>query len=209
MLIFRFQNHFNKCIIKMDYDGGPEASVSVNDVNIDDPEVDSSKVGNLESVSSDGVIVGELRSVGEVFTRVELDLACASEKLVNLNVLMMHVATKESDLEALASKEEQTSVDYVEKAMEFVLLSGILDSEVSELDKLMAILQAEITNAQGLLSLYTCLGETFVVVEDKLCDSEQSLKQLQDQISEIRMQSLKFQRTFSCYDGEENCELQA
>ncbi|XP_008230323.1 PREDICTED: WPP domain-interacting tail-anchored protein 1 [Prunus mume] len=188
----------------MDYDGGPEASVSVNDVNIDDPEVDSSKVGNLESVSSDGVIVGELRSVGEVFTRVELDLACASEKLVNLNVLMMHVATKESDLEALSSKEEQTSVDSVENAMEFVLLSGILDSEVSELDKLMAILQAEITNAQGLLSSYTCLGETFVVVEDKLCDSEQSLKQLQDQISEIRMQSLKFQRTFSCYDGEEN-----
>ncbi|PQM39418.1 WPP domain-interacting tail-anchored protein 1 [Prunus yedoensis var. nudiflora] len=188
----------------MDYDGGPEASVSVNDVNIDDPEVDSSKVGNLESVSSDGVIVGELRSVGEVFTRVELDLACASEKLVNLNVLMMHVATKESDFEALASKEEKTSVDSAEKAMEFILLSGILDSEVSELDKLMAILQAEITNAQGLLSLYTCLGETFTVVEDKLCDSEQSLKQLQDQISEIRMQSLKFQRTFSCFDGEEN-----
>ncbi|XP_068345561.1 WPP domain-interacting tail-anchored protein 1-like [Pyrus communis] len=188
----------------MDYGAGHEASVSVNDVNIDDLEVESNKVSNLGSVSSDGVVIGELRHLGEVLTRVELDLACASEKLVNLNVLMMHVATKESEFEAFASAKEQTSAYYLEKALELTLLSGILDSELSELDKLMAVLQTEITSAQGILSSYTYLGETVAVIEEKLHDSEQSLKQLQDQVYEIRMESLNLQRAFPCFDGEQN-----
>lgn len=195
MLMFRFQNHLNSCTSKMDYDDAShEASVCGN-------------VDSLERVSSDGVVIGELENVGEFITGVELDLAFASEKLLNLSGFMMHVATKESDFEAFVSKEDQTSVDSVEKALEFTLLSGILESEVSELDKLMAILQMEITSAQELLSSYTYLGETFAVMEEKLHDSEQSLKQLQDQVSEIRMQSLKFQRTFSCSVEEENCKL--
>lgn len=176
----------------MDYDDAShEASVSGN-------------VDSLERVSSDGVVIGELENVGEFITGVELDLACASEKLLNLSGFMMHVATKESDFEAFVSREDQTSVDSVEKALEFTLLSGILESEVSELDELIAILQMEIASAQVLLSSYTYLGETFAVMEEKLHDSEQSLKQLQDQVSEIRMQSLKFQRTFSCTVEEEN-----
>ncbi|KAM5581091.1 WPP domain-interacting tail-anchored protein 1 [Rosa sericea] len=182
----------------MDYDGTHEASVSGNDVNIEDPVVEG-----LERASS-GVVIGELQNVGEVIIGVESDLACASEKLLNLKGFMMHVGTKESDFEAFISKEEQTSVDSPERALEFILLSGILDSEVSELDKLMALLQMEIAAAQELLSSYTYLGETFAVMEEKLQDSEQSLEQLQEQVSEIRMQSLKFQRTFSCSDGEEN-----
>lgn len=185
----------NSCTRKMDYDDAShEASVSGN-------------VDSLERVSSDGVVIGELENVGEFITGVELDLACASEKLLNLSGFMMHVATKESDFEAFVSREDQTSVDSVEKALEFTLLSAILESEVSELDELMAILQMEITSAQVLLSSYTYLGETFAVMEEKLHDSEQSLKQLQDQVSEIRMQSLKFQRTFSCTVEEENCKL--
>ncbi|XP_062009717.1 WPP domain-interacting tail-anchored protein 1 isoform X1 [Rosa rugosa] len=202
MLMFRFRNHLNSCIVKMDYDGTHEESVSGNDVNVEVPVVESKRVEGLERVSS-GVVIGELQNVGEVIIGVELDLACASEKLLNLKGFMMHVGTKESDFEAFISKEEQTSVDSAERALEFTLLSGILDSEVSELDKLIALLQMEITAAQELLSSYTYLGETFAVMEEKLQDSEQSLEQLQEQVSEIRMQSLKFQRTFSCSDGEE------
>ncbi|XP_050103219.1 WPP domain-interacting tail-anchored protein 1-like [Malus sylvestris] len=188
----------------MDYGAGHEASVSGNDVNVDDLEVESSIACNLGSVSSDGVVVGELRHLGEVLTRVELDLACASEKLVNLNVLMMRVATKESEFEAFASEEEHTSAYYLEKAMELSLLFGIVDAELSELEKLMAVLQTEITSAQGILSSYTYLGETVAVIEEKLRDSEQSLKQLQDQAYEIRMESLNLQRAFPCFDGERN-----
>ncbi|KAM5562286.1 hypothetical protein ABKV19_017485 [Rosa sericea] len=192
----------------MDYDATHEASDFGNDVNIDVPVVESNRVDSLERVSErvsfDGMVIGELQNVGEVITGVELDLACASEKLLNLIGFMMHVATKESDFDTFISKEEQTIVGSVEKALEFTFLSGILDSEVGELDKLIALLQTEITIAQELLSSYTYLGETFTVMEEKLQDSEQSLKQLQEQVSEIRMQSLKFQRTLSCSDGEEN-----
>ncbi|PRQ24692.1 hypothetical protein RchiOBHm_Chr6g0275231 [Rosa chinensis] len=200
----RFQNHLNSCTVKMDYDATHEASDFGNDVNIDVPVVESNRVDSLEKVSFDGMVIEELQNLGEVITGVELDLACAYEKLLNLIGFMMHVATKESDFDAFISDEEQTIVGSVEKALEFTLLSGILDSEVGELDKVIALLQMEITAAQELLSLYTYLGETFTVIEEKLQDSEQSLKQLQEQISEIRMQSLKFQRTLSCFDGEEN-----
>ncbi|KAL6139932.1 hypothetical protein ACLB2K_058233 [Fragaria x ananassa] len=197
-----FPNHLNSCLYKMDYDGGPEASVSSSDVNIDISVVESHSGVGLERVSS-GVVTGELENVHKVIIDVESDLARATDKLQNLSGFMMRVATKESDFEAFVSKEEEKSVDCVEKALEYTLLSGILDSEVSELVKLMAMLQMEITAAQGILSSYTYLGETFAVMEEKLQYSEQSLEQLQEQVSEIRMQSLKFQRTFSSSDGEE------
>ena len=71
----------------------------------------------------------------------------------------------------------------------------------------MTLLQTEITVTQGLLSSYTYLGETFEVMKERLHSSEESLKHLQEQVSEVKMQSLKFQRTFSCSDGEENCKL--
>ncbi|KAL6136684.1 hypothetical protein ACLB2K_061979 [Fragaria x ananassa] len=193
-----FRNHLNSCTVKMDYDGGPEASVSSNDVNIDVPVMESDSGDGLERVSS-----GELENVRKVIIDVELDLARATDKLQNLSGFMMRVATKESDFDAFVFKEKEKSVDCVEKALEYTLLSGILDSEVSELDKLMAMLQMEITAAQGTLSSYTYLGETFAVMEEKLQYSEQSLKRLQEQVSEIRMQSLKFQRTFSSSDGKE------
>lgn len=192
----------------MDSDDVHEASVSVDHGDTGDPEAELNKV-NFERLSSNGESIGELGKVSEVITRLELDLACSSEKLVNLNVLMMHVATRESDFEAFASEKDHTSVDSDEKALEFDLLSGILDSEVVELDKFLVVLQMEFGNAHQLLSSCTHLGENFVEIKEKLRDLDQSLKQSQDQVSEIRMQSTKLQRTLLCFNGEENCKLDA
>ncbi|XP_050381616.1 WPP domain-interacting tail-anchored protein 1 [Argentina anserina] len=187
----------------MDYEGGQEASVSGNDVNVDVSVVELDRVEGVEKFSS-GVVKGELDDVREVIVGVERDLECISEKLLNLSGFTMHVASKESDFDAFISKEEETPVDSAEKALEFTFLCGILDSEVTELDKLLAMLQMEITASQDLLSPYAYLGDTFAVMEKELQDSEQHLKQLQEHVSEIRMQSLKFKSTFPCSDGEEN-----
>lgn len=171
---------------------------SVYDVDIGDPEAESNKVNLLGGISSNGEVIGELGNAGEVLTRLELDLACSSEKLVNLSVLTMHVATRESDFEAFASEEEHMLSDSTEKALEFDLLSGILDSEVRELDKFMASLQADVITSCEFVSSFKHLGESFKEMEGKLHDSQQSLKQSQDQVSEIRTQSAKFQRILSC-----------
>ncbi|KAK9272354.1 hypothetical protein L1049_002725 [Liquidambar formosana] len=188
----------------MDADVVQDATIPVDDVNSVEPEAGSNKVDILEGLSSHGGVMGELGSPNEVLTRLELDLACSSEKLVNLNILMMHVATRESDFEAFASEKDNMSVDFLEKALEFDLLSGIFVSEVRELDNFMVTLQAQIVNAREIISSFEHLGETFLAVEEKLHDSEKSLKQSQDQVSEMRMQSANFQRTLSCFGGEEN-----
>lgn len=186
-----------------------QASFSVDHVDMGDPEADLKKSDFDERFSSNGEAVGELGNFGEVLTQLELDLAFTSEKLVNLNVLVMHVATRESDYEAFASEKDHKSLDSAEKALEFDLLSGVLDSEVRELDKFLAVLQMEVFHARGLLSSFTHLEEISRGIEEKLRDSEQSLKQSQDQVSEIKMQSTKLQRMLSCFNGEENCKLDA
>uniref|UniRef100_A0A5B7ACU0 Putative WPP domain-interacting tail-anchored protein 1 n=1 Tax=Davidia involucrata TaxID=16924 RepID=A0A5B7ACU0_DAVIN len=190
----------------MDTDAVHDATVPIEDVTAGEPEAELSNVDLHEGISSSGDIMRELESSGEVLTRVELDLACSSEKLVNLNVLMMHVATRESDFEVFVSEKEHILSDSVEKALEFDLLSGILDSEVRELDNFMPTLQTEIINAREIVSSFEHLGEVVKEMEDKLYDSEESLKQSLDQLSEIRVQSAKFQRMLLSFHGQENWE---
>ncbi|XP_077237675.1 WPP domain-interacting tail-anchored protein 1-like isoform X2 [Tasmannia lanceolata] len=145
--------------------------------------------------------MSELENPGEVLTRIDLDLTCSSEKLLNLDILLMHVAARASDYEVLTTENEDISADFVEKALEFDLLSGILDSEVKELDDFMISLKGAIVDAQEKISSHEHLNESFLELEKKLRDSEKSLKKSQDQVSEMRMQSAKFQSTISLAFG--------
>lgn len=188
--------------MNMDTDSVHEAKVSLEDVGTCDLDVESINTDLVVEASSNGDKSRELETAGGILTGVELDLACVAEKLVNLSVLMMHVATKETDFEAFASSNDILA-DSVEKALEFDFLSEILDAETMELDKLMMNIQKYIFEVGEIISS-NGPGETFMALEEKLRDSQESLKQSKDQVSEIRAQSAKFQRTFSCLHGEEN-----
>ncbi|KAK9194692.1 hypothetical protein WN944_005399 [Citrus x changshan-huyou] len=188
----------------MDTDADQETSASVV-VNVGDSESESNKVYSLEAISANGDVIEELRSAGEVFSQLELHIACSSEKLVNLNILTMHVATRESEFEAFAKKREHIlDDDSVETALAFDLLSGLLDSELRELENFITTLEADFVKAHELISSYTELGKASIEMEEKLLDSEDSLQQSRDQISEIKKQSAKFQRTLSALDREGN-----
>ncbi|KAF5194050.1 Wpp domain-interacting tail-anchored protein 1-like, partial [Thalictrum thalictroides] len=167
-------------------------------------DVEEDNVSLQEADSSDGEILRELRGAGEVLTRVELDLAYSSEKLLNLDIFMMHVVDRENDYETSAMENEEISDDSVQKALEFNFLSGILDSEVRELEKLMASLQPEIVDVREKISSCGHFRETFNELERKLHDSEESLEQSQNQVAEIRMQCDKFQRTLLAICGQDN-----
>ncbi|XP_024038035.1 WPP domain-interacting tail-anchored protein 1 isoform X1 [Citrus clementina] len=189
---------------EMDTDADQETSASVV-VNVGDSESESNKVYSLEGISANGDVIEELRSAGEVFSQLELHIACSSEKLVNLNILTMHVATRESEFEASAKKREHIlDDDSVETALAFDLLSGLLDSELRELENFITTLEADFVKAHELISSYTELGKASIEMEEKLLDSEDSLQQSRDQISEIKKQSAKFQRTLSALDREGN-----
>lgn len=186
----------------MDAETVLDATASVDDINTSDPEAEENNMDLHEGISSYGEVMLEVGNATEVLKRVELDLACSSEKLFNLSILTMHVATRESDFEAFASEEEHVLDDSVQKALEFDLLSGILDSEVREVDNFMTILQKDVAHTHEILSSCENLGGAFMEMEEKLHDSDVLLKQSQDHVSEIRMQSAKFQRTLLCFDGE-------
>ncbi|EOY03857.1 PREDICTED: WPP domain-interacting tail-anchored protein 1 isoform X2 [Theobroma cacao] len=188
----------------MDADVIHEEGVSGDDFNSMEPEAGSNRADILDGISSGGEVNGELFWASEILTRLELDLACSSEKLVNLSILTMHVATRETDFESFMSEKNFMLVDLVEKALEFDLLSGILDSEARELDKFMESIETDIVGALETISSFKYLGETFFKMEDKLHGYEESLQQSQDQVSEIKMQSADFQRILSCLFGNEN-----
>lgn len=191
----------------MDTDADQETTSSVV-VNVGDSETESNKVYSLEGISANGDVIEELRSAGKVFSQLELHIACSSEKLVNLNILTMHVATRESEFEAFAKKREHIlDDDSVETALAFDLLSGLLDSELRELENFITTVEADFVKARELISSYTELGKASIEMEEKFLDSEDSLQQSWDQISEIKKQSAKFQRTLSALDREGNCKL--
>ncbi|KAF9684040.1 hypothetical protein SADUNF_Sadunf04G0076300 [Salix dunnii] len=189
-------------MINMDTDSVNEPTFSLEDVGTHDLDIESSKIDLVVEASSNNNMSIELENVGAILTRVELDSACIAEKLVNLSMLMMHVATKETDFEALATSDDILA-DSVERAFEFAFLSEILDAESMELDRFLISIQTNIAEVGEMISSNGA-GETYMTMEEKLHDSQESLKQSQDQVSEIRAQSAKFRRTFSCFHGVEN-----
>ncbi|EOA20066.1 hypothetical protein CARUB_v10000340mg [Capsella rubella] len=191
-------------------------TVSVDDNDSLVPEPSSTKECFFEDFSLSGQVMNpQLSSAGEVLTKVELDFAFISEKLVNLSLLTMQLGTRENDFESFVSKkveeeeeeeEEEPSSngddndDSAEKALEFDLLSSILNSEVKELESLLGFLQNEIQSARAMISPFQHDGEAFSDLEGKLHDAEQSLGQLMDQVVEMKKQSSYFQRLSSGLD---------
>lgn len=148
----------------------------------------------------------ELEMSQQALTEIDFRLAYFSEKLVNLHVLYIYLLAQENDLEAMDSKNNCISTNFFEKAMSFDLLSGILDSEVRELDSFMDTIQEEIVDARH--KIFSCrhLTEVFFMMEEKLHDSEESVKQFQQQLLELKMQSSQLQTTLVAFQHE-NCKL--
>lgn len=150
----------------------------------------------VDDTDMNGKGMEELECAVKVLLSLDLDLAYSSEKLVNLHVLLMQVWARENVFEAMAMEKDHISADSIEKALVFDLLSGILDSEVREIENFMDTLQAEIVDAHK--KIYSCshLRELFNVMEEKLIDCEESLKQSQEQVLKMNTQLAKFQRVF-------------
>lgn len=165
----------------------------IADIDIEGPDPDRKDIEEESSAKDKETL--ELERCMEVLTKVDLDLAYSSEKLVNVHGLSMHLSTQENELEAMVMRKNYVSPEFVEKTLVFDLLSGVLDSEVRELDSFMVSLQAEIVDAHQNVSSCRHLTEPYTMMEEKLHDSEESLKQTQHQISELKIQSAKLQRT--------------
>ncbi|KAF7092958.1 hypothetical protein CFC21_095401 [Triticum aestivum] len=126
----------------------------------------------------------------ESLTRVELDLAFASEKLLNLEMLVMEIARRATDFEPLTLESGSVSSETAEDAFELDTLYGILDAEVQELDDMISSIQIDAKNVED--KVYD--EESGGKVKAKLDAAMASLKQMQDLIADIRKESAKFEK---------------
>ncbi|XP_017971882.1 PREDICTED: WPP domain-interacting tail-anchored protein 2 isoform X1 [Theobroma cacao] len=179
--------------------------MEINEVNVDDkymqmgnPELDTVQLH--EEASSSGEGIQEMQNT--TLSRIDLDLAYSNEKLVNLHVLLMLLLGWDSDPEAMASGNSDFSAQFIEKALVFDLLCGILDSELREVETFLDTVQAEIVDARHKISSSRPLGALFNKMEEKLHDSEQSLKKCQELVLEVKMQSTKLQDSISYFRHE-------
>ncbi|XP_015962582.1 WPP domain-interacting tail-anchored protein 1 [Arachis duranensis] len=141
--------------------------------------------------------------VSTMLTRLELNLACFSEKVTNLGIFVMNLETLECELETMILEKNGIDgmvmdMECAEKGLEFDLLCGVLDSEVSELGVFLGTLHAEIAEAEQFVS------STNSIWRNRLEVSEEGFKQSEEQLSEIKKQSTDFQRTLSSYKREES-----
>ncbi|KAG6486856.1 hypothetical protein ZIOFF_055437 [Zingiber officinale] len=132
-------------------------------------------------------------NAAEALTRIELDVAYSSEKLLNLEILLMLVADRVNDFESWKMEHGDILAESVKKFFESDILCGILCTEVKELQSFMSFLQTEIMETcQNLFD-----GENFEAITSevgkKLLDAEKSVRKLQDSIADIQKQSLKFE----------------
>ncbi|CAL4978806.1 unnamed protein product [Urochloa decumbens] len=130
-------------------------------------------------------------SAGEILATVDLKIAYGFEKLLNLETLVMEIARRAADIEPLMRDPHSISAESVDKAFEFDVLYGIVDSETNELEMLVGSIRIDIANAESEVSEE---GPGSRVAE-KLHAATDSLRQMQDLISTIRRESATFEKT--------------
>lgn len=138
---------------------------------------------------------GQMQNVLKVSSEVDMTLAYSSEKLSNLENLLLHVLAVENDIEAVNFDKDDLSAEFIEKAFTFDLLYAILNFELRGLDNLMADLQDLTVDALNKMSSYEHSTELLTGLAGKLHDSENVLKRSQERILGIKIKLAKLQMT--------------
>ncbi|KAJ4909707.1 WPP domain-interacting tail-anchored protein 2 [Raphanus sativus] len=134
----------------------------------------------------------EEQAIEGMLTKLEMESAYTSEKLLNLHVLLMHLLAWDNDLERVGTLDSSSAASF-EKALTFDLLCGILESELKEVEDVLDELEAQIVDTSYKLS--TCKHPNYLFLEGKLSESAESLKQSRGQVSEISLQLAQLRRT--------------
>lgn len=131
-----------------------------------------------------------------MLTRLEIDLAYSSEKLVNLDHYMTVVSLEDNRLREWS--QSQISEEDIERDLISDLLFGYIDCEVTELEHVLSILQVKITSAHQ--KIYPCEGHTEepnAFQQKKLHQFGNSWKDLQEKVSKMKQHLAQLHRTLS------------
>ncbi|KAK8508018.1 hypothetical protein V6N13_055483 [Hibiscus sabdariffa] len=182
-----------------------DRAMETNEFDVDEKYM---HMGNLESNSvrfhEEALLSGEgiRERLSAELDRINLDLACSNEKLVNLHVLLMLLLGWDNGPEAMSFENSDISAQFIEKALAFDLLCGILDSELREIENFLSTIQSEIVDARRKTSSCMTSGAQVGEMDKKLHDSEESMKMCQGIVSEVKLLSTKLQASFPYFRHE-------
>ncbi|XP_073143553.1 WPP domain-interacting tail-anchored protein 2 [Henckelia pumila] len=137
---------------------------------------------------------GELQNALTVSSEVDMTLAYSSDKLANLEHLLLQVLAGENDIGTIDIEEDDDiSTELIEKTFTFDLLTAILNLELRELDNLMSGLQDLIVDSLHKISSSGQSVELVTGMVSKLHDSEEIVKLSQERVLEMKIQLAKLQ----------------
>lgn len=161
-------------------------------------------------ISTSGEQTCKAMRAREIISRLEHDIAYSSEKVLNLDMLLMHITNKEFDHEThVIENEDVNSTDSILRAFEICILYGFLSSEIKEIDCFMKYLHEEISDVCQKIFVGADVDMFFLEeVEEKLHDAEQIFNQTWEQVSVIKKQSAKFEGILP-FKGQESCSFKS
>lgn len=165
-------------------------------VNTTDDSNMKSSSNSLLAVSNgeNGIIENDIFM--KMLTRLEIDLAYSSEKLVNLDNYMTTIVSLEDNVLKELPKTDISEVE-IEKALLFDLLFGYLHSEVTEIEHFLSVLRMKITGACQETHSWEEQRVESNALQQKVHSFGSSWKDLQEKVSEINQQLADLHRTLS------------
>ncbi|KAG9151908.1 hypothetical protein Leryth_002180 [Lithospermum erythrorhizon] len=150
---------------------------------------------SLHDLSLEDQDMREMESAMEVLNEVDFGFKYSSEKLVNLDNLLMHLLACENEFESITMEDDNFSVDFISKALTLGFLHAILNTEVKEMETFTSKLQNLTIGVHD--KIFSCekSKELFDILGGKIHGYEESLRQSQERIMELKMQLTKLQMT--------------
>lgn len=131
----------------------------------------------------------------EMITRIQHDLAYSSDKVMNLQILQMEVASRSGQIESLSLDTDSGPDDEsVQRAFEFDVVSAYLNSEVKQLEKFVGFLKGDVVKKVKNLFVGE---ETSSEMGEKMVQAETAMEDLQQLLSDLSVGSAKFEGTLN------------
>ncbi|XP_078170978.1 WPP domain-interacting tail-anchored protein 1-like isoform X2 [Carex rostrata] len=136
----------------------------------------------------------------ETITRIQHDLAYSSDKVMNLQILQMEVASRSGQIDSLSlDTDSLPDNESVPKAFELDILSAYLNSEVKQLEEFVGFLKEDIVEVKNHL-----VGEEPAnAMVEKMVQAETAMEDLQQLLSDLSAGSAKFKGTLDLLGSSE------
>lgn len=149
---------------------------------------ESIKINSTPGASDNREMMPKPEIILELLKRLDSDISCSSEKLLNLDLCISDMSLGENDPGVFSMEKGSLSDEQSEKTLALDLSLSYLGSEVIELGNFLDSLQVEVVNVYEKINLFESEPELAMLFEESLRKLEAFLKPLQQKLQEMKKQ---------------------